>query len=253
MTDQTTDHGADQGDHPIDVENAQQLGEYVALLAGAADPDAPAITLDTLDGYMTALLVGPPPSAPIQAMDALFGEDWPAALEAQEQTDAFMDVLHLRWNEIADSLDPQQLVEAPEEMQLVPLISEFDDETKAQLLADGSLTEELLERLPSAGAMWAQGFLQAVEDAGTWELPEGDAARDLSLMLEALEAVTLAEGSSERQAYIDEAYEEPEGVDQNALIDDMLFTVQDMRLFWLQQAALKDAFSEEGGSPSELN
>ncbi|WAC72584.1 UPF0149 family protein [Roseateles sp. SL47] len=241
----------DHDDQPIDIHNAQQLGEFVAQLAGAADPDAPAITLDTLDGYMTALLVGPPPSAPIQAMDALFGEEWPAALEAEEQTEAFMDVLHLRWNEISDSLDPQLLVESPEQMQLVPLISEFDDETKARLLADGALTEALLQRLPAAGAMWAQGFLQAVDDMGSWELPEGDAARDLSLMLEAVEAVTLAEGSTERQDYINEAYEQPEDVDQNALIDDMLFTVQDLRLFWLQQAALKAAFSEDGGSAAE--
>jgi len=243
----------DHDDQPIDIENAQQLGEFVALLAGAADPDAPAITLDTLDGYMTALLVGPPPAAPMQAMEALFGDDWTEALQDQEQIDAFMDVLHLRWNEIADSLDPQLLVESPEQMQLVPLISEFDDETRARLLAEGALTQDLLDRLPSAGALWAQGFLQATDDLSGWELPEGDAARDLSLMLEAIEAVTLQEGSEERQAYIDEAYEEPEGVDQNALIDDMLFTVQDMRLFWLQQAALKAAFQDDGSSPSGLN
>jgi yecA family protein len=242
---------SDQHDQPIDIDNAQQLGEFIAQLAAAADPDAPAITLDTLDGYMTALLVGPPPSAPIQAMDALFGDEWPGIFESQEQTDAFMDVLHLRWNEIADSLDPQALVESPEQMQLVPLISDFDDETKARLLADGSLTEDLLQRLPAAGALWAQGFLQAVEDTGSWELPEGDAARDLSLMLEAIEAVTLATNSDERATYIQDAYEEPEGIDQDALIDDMLFTVQDMRLFWLQQAALKAAFSEDGETPSQ--
>jgi hypothetical protein len=184
-------------------------------------------------------------------MDALFGDEWPGIFESQEQTDAFMDVLHLRWNEIADSLDPQALVESPEQMQLVPLISDFDDETKARLLADGSLTEDLLQRLPAAGALWAQGFLQAVEDTGSWELPEGDAARDLSLMLEAIEAVTLATNSDERATYIQDAYEEPEGIDQDALIDDMLFTVQDMRLFWLQQAALKAAFSEDGETPSQ--
>ena len=140
---------SDQQDQPIDIDNAQQLGEFIAQLAAAADPDAPAITLDTLDGYMTALLVGPPPSAPLQAMGALFGDAWPGLVESQAQTDAFMDVLHLRWNEIADSLDPQALVESPEQMQLVPLISDFDDETKARLLADGSLTEDLLERLPA--------------------------------------------------------------------------------------------------------
>ena len=44
--------------------------------------------------------------------------------------------------------------------------------------------------------------------------------------------------------YIEKAYEEPDGIDQNALIDDMLFTVQDLRLFWMQQRALKDAMAD---------
>ncbi len=236
-------HTDDMDTPPLDIENAQRLAEYLTVLAGAANQDAPAVTLDTLDGYMTALLVGPQPTAPLQAMDALFGDNWPSAFEEQDLTDAFMDALHLRWNEISDSLDPQPLLEAPEQMHLTPLISEFDDETKERLIAEGALSAELIERLPAAGAMWAQGFLQAIEDLDTWELPDGDANEDLKLMLEAFQAVTLAEGSSERAEYIEQAYEEPEGIDQNALIDDMLFTAQDMRLFWMQQAALKEAHS----------
>jgi len=227
----------------IDVENAQRLGELLAVLAGQADPDAPAITLDTLDGYLTALRVGPTDAAPIQAMDALFGDDWPASLDEQDMTDAFMEALHVRWNEIGDSLDPQPLLEAPEQMHLMPLISEFDEETKAELVAQGAITAELLERMPAPGAMWAQGFLQAVDDTHAWALPAGDGADDLKLMIAAIDAVTLAEDATPRAEYIAQAYEEPEGIDQNALIDDMLFTVQDLRLFWMQQRTLKDAIA----------
>lgn len=231
---------------PLDVDNANKLAELLAVLAGAADDNAPAVTLDTLDGYLTALLAGPQPTAPIQAMDALFGEDWPAALEEQDQTDAFMDALHLRWNEIGDSLDPEALVNAPEQMHLSPLISEFDEETKEQLLAQGLMSAELLERLPAPGVMWAQGFLQAVRDSETWMSAEGEAAQDLTLMLEAIAAVALEEGSDQRRDYIAQAYEEPEGIDQNALIDDALFTVQDLRLFWMQQAMDADEGDVEG-------
>ncbi len=227
----------------LDVENAQRLGELLAVLAGQADQDAPAVTLDTLDGYLTALHVGPGDASPVQAMDALFGDDWPAALEADDQTDAFMEALHLRWNEIGDSLEPQPLLEAPEQMHLTPLISEFDEETKAELVAQGAITAELLERMPAPGAMWAQGFLQAVDDTHAWELPAGDGADDLKLMIAAIEAVTLAEDATPRAEYIAQAYEEPEGIDQNALIDDMLFTVQDLRLFWMQQRVMKEAIS----------
>ena len=99
--------------------------------------------------------------------------------------------------------------------------------------------------------MWAQGFLQAVEDSHAWTLPQGDGADDLATMLEAIEAVTLDEDSTPRAAYIQQAYEDSDGIDQNALIDDMLFTVQDLRLFWMQQRALKDAISGLTGEDSK--
>ena len=230
-------------DMPLDVENAQRLAELLAIVAAAADENAPAVTIDTLDGYMTALQAGPVPAAPIHAMDALFGEDWPAALEAQEQTEAFMDALHLRWNEIGESLDPQALIEAPEQMQLNPLISEFDEDTRDQLIAQGLISAEQMDSLPAPGVMWAEGFLRAVRDSEAWMLDDSDAGQDLALMLQAIAAVTLPEGSEARQAYIGEAYEGPDEVDQNALIDDALFTVQDLRLFWLQQ---EDGSTDEG-------
>lgn len=230
-------------DAGLDVENAQRLGELLAVLAGASAPDAPAVSLDTLDGYLTALRVGPDEASPVRAMDELFGEDWPAALEAQAQTEAFMDALHLRWNEIGDALDPQPLLDAPEQMHLMPLISEFDEETKERLVAEGAISADLLASLPAPGVMWAQGFLQAVDDSGNWTTGDEDASRDLGLMLEAVEAVTLEEGSTPRSEYIAGAYEETDGIDQNALIDDMLFTVQDLSLFWMQQRTLKQAIA----------
>ncbi|WP_423598944.1 UPF0149 family protein [Roseateles sp. MS654] len=241
---------ADEFGDSIDVENAQRLGELLAVLAGQADPEAPAITLDTLDGYLTALRVGPSDAAPIQAMDALFGDDWPAALDPQDLTDAFMEALHVRWNEIGDSLDPQPLLDAPEQMHLTPLISEFDEETKAELLAQGAISAELLERMPAPGAMWAQGFLQAVVDTPAWALPTEDDADDLKTMLQAIEAVTMAEDSTPRAEYIAQAYEDSDGIDQNALIDDMLFTVQDLRLFWMQQRTMREAMEQAMPKPT---
>lgn len=226
----------------LDHENAERLAALLHVLAAAADEDAPAITIDTLDGYLHALQVGPFEAAPADAMDALFGEDWPAPLAEQEQLDAFMDALHLRWNEIGDSLDPQTLIEDPEAMQLTPLITEFDEDTKAALLAQGVLKPELLERLPAAGQMWVEGFMQAVQDGeADWQVFEegSEPAQMLDAMLMSVAAVALPEGP-QRQAYIAEAYDEDVQVDQHVLIDDALFSVQDLRLFWLQEGAPPD-------------
>ncbi|MFG6449332.1 UPF0149 family protein [Roseateles sp. BYS180W] len=225
---------------PFDLDNAQRLGELLALVASAVEGGAPAVSLDTLDGYLTALAVGPDVVAPVEAMDALFGQDWPAALEAQEQTEAFVEALHLRWNEIAESVEPQRLIDEPEQMHLTPLIAEIDDEAKRALIEQGLITAELAERLPAAGVMWADGFLQAAQRP-EWQLEEdSEAAEQLEVMLQALAALQLPVGSDERAQYIAASYEQPEEVDHNTLVDDALFTAQDLRLFWLQQGLAAD-------------
>lgn len=243
----TTENHDDNAQPELDHENAERLAALLHVLAAAAEEDAPAVTIDTLDGYLHALLAGPAEAAPADAMDALFGEDWPAPLAEQEQLDAFMDALHLRWNEIGASLDPEPLIEHPEAMQLVPLITEFDETMKAELLSQGVLKAELLERLPAAGQMWVEGFMQAVQDhQADWYVfePDSEAGQMLDAMLMSVAAVALPEGE-QRQAYIAEAYDEDVQVDQHVLIDDALFSVQDLRLFWLQQAAGADEDSAE--------
>ena len=58
----------------------------------------------------------------------------------------------------------------------------------------------------------------------------------LDAMLMAIAAVALPPGV-QRETYIAESYEPDAldaGVDQNVLLDDALFSAQDLRLFWLQ-------------------
>lgn len=220
----------------IDHDNTERLAAMLSILAAAVDEAEEAVPIDMLDGYLTALVCGPQLASPLQAMDALFGEEWPQMLEEQEQTEAFVEALHLRWNEIAESLDPEGLMASPEAMLLNPLITEFDEATKAQLLSQGVLSAEQLAQLPAPGVMWVEGFMQAVEDnQQDWYVhaEDSEAGQMLDAMLMAIAAVAMPEGE-QRQSYIDEAYDEGEDVDQNVLIDDALFSAQDLRLFWLQ-------------------
>lgn len=230
----------------IDHDNAQQLAALLQIVAAAEADELEPVTIDTLDGYLSALACGPVPASPVQAMDALFGEDWPAALEAQEQTEAFMDALHLRWNEICDSLEPGLLAAEPDAMQLSPLITEFDELTRAELLEQGVLSAAQLDSLPPEGLLWVEGFMQAVEDfESAWYVhpTDSEAGQMLDAMLLAISAVALPEGG-QRRAYIAESYEPEDLVDQNVLLDDALFCVQDLRLFWLQHLAPEAAPGE---------
>ncbi|MCV2349123.1 UPF0149 family protein [Paucibacter sp. Y2R2-4] len=222
----------------IDHANAERLAALLQILVAATPEDEDAVPIDTLDGYLTALICGPGDSGPLQAMDALFGDDWADALDEQDATEEFMSVLHERWNEIGEALDPEGLAADPEAMLLEPLITEFDEATKASLLSQGVLTQEQLEQLPPAGLMWVEGFMQAVEDnEQDWYVfdDESEEAQMLDAMLMGVAAVAMPPGD-QLQAYIDESYDEDEEVDQNVLLDDALFSVQDLRTFWLQQA-----------------
>lgn len=220
----------------IDHDNAERLAALLQILAAAAPPDDDVVPIDTLDGYMTALICGPVETSPLQAMDALFGEDWAAALDAQDATEEFMEVLHLRWNEISEALDPEILSTQPEAMLLTPLITEFDEATKAELLSQRVLKADQLDQLPPSGLMWVEGFMQAVEDHNAaWYShdSESEAGQMLDAMLMSVAAVAMPEGE-QRQLYIAEAYDEGDEVDQDVLLDDALFSAQDLRLFWLQ-------------------
>ena len=220
----------------INHENAERLAAMLQILAASMPEEAEAVPIDTLDGYLTALVCGPVAASPVQAMDALFGEDWAATLDAQDATEEFMAALQERWDEITESLDPAALTAEPELMMLTPLITEFDDATKADLLSQGVLDAEQLAQLPPSGLMWVEGFMQAVEDhEQAWYVHGDDSAQGemLAAMLAAIAAVAMPEGE-QREAYIAESYEEDEDIDQEVLLDDALFSVQDLRLFWLQ-------------------
>lgn len=221
----------------IDHANAERLAALLQILAANTPEDEDAVPVDTLDGYLTALIVGPTDAGPLEAMDALFGDDWADELDAQDVTEEFMTVLHERWNEITLSLEPVALGADPEAMLIEPLITEFDEATKADLLSQGVLTAEQLEQLPPNGLMWVEGFMQAVEDfESDWYVfdEDSDDGQMLDAMLMGVAAVAMPPGD-QLEAYIDEQYDEDEEVDQDVLLDDALFSVQDLRTFWLQQ------------------
>ena len=226
-------------DQDIDHQNAERLAALLQILAVNTGEGEDPIPVDTLDGYMTALVCGPNDASPLQAMDALFGDDWAGALDEQDGTEEFMEVLHHRWNEIGEALAPEALMADQEAMLLTPLITEFDEATKADLLSQGVLTAEQLAQLPPPGLMWVEGFMRAVEDhEASWYAndSESEQGQMLDAMLMAIAAVAMVPGE-QRDNYIAESYEPGEVVDQDVLLDDALFSVQDLRLFWLQPAS----------------
>ena len=225
--------------YPIDHDNAEALASLLKILAQAAESDEDVIMIDTLDGYLTALACGPIFAYPLQAMDALFGDSWAAALDEQDATEAFMEALQRRWTEIGAALEPALLASDAEQMQLMPLITEFDEATQAELITQGVMRLDEIDALPATGVLWVQGFLRAVQDHGPDWHRFDDASplgHELDALLIAIAAVVMEPGES-FSAYVAEAYEPGDQVDQNVLLDDALFCVQDLKLFWQRPEA----------------
>ncbi|HMO49287.1 MAG TPA: UPF0149 family protein [Rubrivivax sp.] len=194
------------------------------------------ISLDWLDGAMTALIAGPRTPTPGEWLPLLFGDAWERAIADPEDLAASMDTLMRRWNVIAAQLHPQRLFDEPDWLHLLPLVDVVDPAERDALLAEGKLTPEEAADWPLSGEGWAIGFLEVVDLlAEDWQEPvDGDAALELQAGLRCIEA--LAERDDAR-LQADLAIRYPgKRLDRDALIDEACFAVQDLRCFWLEHA-----------------
>src|ERR1700761_8212237 len=134
-----------------ELDRLQQLCEQ---LAGFDER----ISLEWLDGAMTALAAGP---------------------RAHPQSDReAAAVLQSRWAVLLKQLDPELLMDAVDELRLAPVMLEWTDEDKAKLVEDGTIapgTED--EEIPLTGEVWAHGFMDVLQNFKD-EWPEQDVETD---------------------------------------------------------------------------
>lgn len=150
--------------------NDTDIAELADLIDdAAARTDAP-LSLEGVDGFVTALQCAPRPIAAESYLPVLFEHDAPATLFADAaEYGRFEALLGRRWNEIARALavpidnlaDPRAL--SPLIMDWEGLLADLPKNEAAALRAEG---------VPPYASLWAAGFLQVVEHWETdWELP----------------------------------------------------------------------------------
>jgi uncharacterized protein len=159
---------------PPKNQNAPLNDDDIATLADLIDAaaertDAP-LSLEGIDGFITALQCAPDPIAEADYLPVLFGRDNPAELFADAaEYKRFHALLTRRWNEIARALaapidnltDPRAL--SPLIMDWEGLLADLPKQEAAELRAAG---------VPPHASIWAAGFLQAVEHwEDDWALP----------------------------------------------------------------------------------
>ena len=195
------------------------------------------ISLEWVDGYLTALLASRRVIAPSEWLPLLFGDDFSRVFADPDDVQQAMAALMARWNVIASQLDVDSLLDDPETVRLSPLMVSFDDTARAEVVAAGHMTADEADDQLQTGALWAEGFMQAIDDFGDdWPDLDTDTedGRWFDDCFSRLLALTLSrEHLAEHQA---EHYP-GETLERDQLIDEALFAVQDLRLFWLDHAA----------------
>ncbi len=206
------------------------------------------VSLEWVDGYITALLAGRRAIPPSEWLPAMFGETFGRAFADPDDVAQAMAALMGRWNVLADQLDVEALLDDPEGVRLAPLMITYDDAARAEVVEAGHMTAEEAADLLNTGALWAEGFMAAVEAfADDWPEPDLETddgrwfddclSRVIGLMLPASELV-------EHLA----THYPGESLEREQLVDEACFAVQDLRLYWLDHAA-KAATRRVGPKP----
>jgi uncharacterized protein len=197
----------------------------------------PDVSLEWLDGCMTALIAGPRTVLPSEWLPVLVGDAWERTFADPADVDQAMATLMGRWNVIASQLHPEPLFEEPDRLYLAPLITFIDAAARAELLAEGKLTPEELAEWPLDGEVWAIGFLQTVRAfAEDWRQPDPDDADAewFATSLRTLLALTQRD-AAQLQEELRELFP-GQTLSRDDLIDEACFAVQDLRCYWLDRA-----------------
>jgi uncharacterized protein len=194
------------------------------------------VSLEWVDGYLTALLASRRVITPSEWLPAMFGDAFERAFADPQDVQQAMAALLGRWNVIASQLDVDSMLEDPEAVRLAPLMVQYDDAARAEMVAAGHMTAEEAPDLLQTGALWAEGFMDATTafeddwpDLGL-DTEEGRWSDDCFARVTALllNQADLAE-------YLADSYP-GEVMARDQLIDEACFAVQDLRLLWLDHA-----------------
>jgi uncharacterized protein len=195
------------------------------------------VSLEWLDGCMAALRAGPRATVPAEWLPRLLGDAWERTFADPQDVQQAMDTLLARWNVIASQLDAEALFDAPDELRLSPLLTEYPTETRDALVAEGKLKPEEAADWPLLGELWALGFLEAVEIfAEDWvdPAPDNEDAAWYDGCMRAIEALTLRD---EGAVKADQQLRYPGAtLSREDLVDEACIAVQDLRCYWVEHA-----------------
>ena len=194
------------------------------------------VALDWVDGFMAALVCGPRVVLPSEWLPVMFGDAFDRAFADPADVQQAMDALMKRWNVLASQLDPEALIDEPEQLRLAPLMMLYDEAIRQEMVDAGHIGADEVQAMLQTGLLWAEGFMAAIDAFdGGWPEPDIDTeeGRWYDDCLMRVIALTLdARNLAEHLA----ANYPGETIERDQLVDEAVFGVQDLRLYWLDHA-----------------
>ncbi len=205
----------------------------------------PDIHLEWVDGFLTSLAAGPVLPPPDEWLPALCGDAFERAFADPDDRHNAQRVLHTRLKVLSEQLDPEALLDEPERLRLSPLMMAWTDADRAKAVEDGAIKAEDAQSLQT-GAEWALGFTDGTEAFGArWLQPLGDEGDDTREELMDQVALLFTDPDGDERAELMQRYHpaapaaDADGLpqpSQDDLLNEALFAVQDLRVFWLEHA-----------------
>ena len=196
------------------------------------------LSVAAVDGYLTALAAGPRRVSCDEWLPRLTGDAFERVFADPEDAAQARASLSDWADRLRAALEPQRLLDHPDDLFLEPLFDEWSDEDRQRLEAAGVAATDL--QTLRDGVLWAGGFFQAMEDfASDWPTPaerDGDDALALYAMLEAtLGVLLMSPDSDEFRSFVAEQW--PQGIPtRDELLTEAAFAAQDWRIYWLDHA-----------------
>jgi uncharacterized protein len=194
------------------------------------------VSLEWLDGYMSALLAGPRRMELDEWLPAFADGVFERTFADPADAQAARAVIDTRWKVLAEQLDPELILDDPDVLRLAPLMIELTDEDKQRLVDEGHVKPDELALLEKTGEVWAVGFGEATQDFPK-DWPEADLETEEGQFYDEtlLRIASLTMDDEELTEIFDELYE-GEQLSRDELIQEALYAVQDLRLYWLDHA-----------------
>ncbi len=241
-----------------------QLAGYEHLCDQLAGFDGP--SLAEVDGYLAVLACAPGPTPPDTWLDDVFGDSFERAFADPEAHSQALEVVLTRLGVLRDHLDPDILLDWPDELRLGPYLDEWTDEEAAEMARaqsehateDGSaddLADKRVDHLADhpdeaeddaaglppiqaqTGILWASGALRALEtQLPQWGLSRWAQVEEALPDYQApLQALLLPPDSDDFKAYL-AVLKLDDVPERETLLGDACLALQDLRLLLLDHA-----------------